>query len=242
MSKFILKTNNNLLISGSKILTSSSSAALPVVHLKAENITGLSDGELVMGWQNSSGVNNHYNANNTTEAPVYRVNGINGKPGVEFNKTKALWALTPPTTRTIFLVVKFLTLEDGEYRTMFGSSTPNISPYQGGNTAKLFYSSGAAPTFGHYLMVDDISSKIWLNGIRAAPNHSLNRQSVATLLTIETNYNHTDRNIDILGNQSFLFPNRGIHAIYSEFLIYNISLTEDVRKAKENELMAYYNL
>lgn len=65
-------------------LTSFTPASLsPALWLKADAITGLSDGAAVNTWTDSSG-NGHDAAKGTYPAPIYKANGLNGLPTVVF--------------------------------------------------------------------------------------------------------------------------------------------------------------
>lgn len=56
------------------------------VWLKADQITGVSDGAAVANWPDASGNSNAFdNANETTKRPTYKASGLNGKPTVRFS-------------------------------------------------------------------------------------------------------------------------------------------------------------
>ena len=85
-----------------------------MIWLKADAITGLSDGASISSWPDSSGNNLNATQSNTGDQPIYKANIINGEPVVRFNGTSDYmetsdWSGTL-TNRTLIAVTTLATL------------------------------------------------------------------------------------------------------------------------------------
>jgi hypothetical protein len=79
------------------------------IHLKADAITGLADGDPVASWTDSSGNSRHATQSTAGSKPIYKTNILNGKPVVRFDGADDflnLVDLSALTEGEIFIVVK----------------------------------------------------------------------------------------------------------------------------------------
>lgn len=65
------------------------SSSSNIVWLKADEITGLSNGDDVLTWTDASGNSHTFTAPSSTFSPVYQTSVINGLPVVRFNKSNS---------------------------------------------------------------------------------------------------------------------------------------------------------
>ena len=63
------------------------SGSTNVVWLKADELTGLTNGDDILTWSDASGNSNTFTAPSSTFSPVYQTGVINGLPVVRFNKS-----------------------------------------------------------------------------------------------------------------------------------------------------------
>ena len=84
--------------------------------LRADSITGVSDGGAVSTWPDSSGGGHHATVPNASAAPIFKTSILSGKPVVRFNGTdQALGGATSalPAPFTLFTVVSFAQTSQG---------------------------------------------------------------------------------------------------------------------------------
>ena len=60
------------------------------VWLKADAIAGLTNGDFVSSWDDSSGNGNHATNSTAIKQPTYRTNVVNDLPAVRFNESSAM--------------------------------------------------------------------------------------------------------------------------------------------------------
>ena len=119
-----------------------------VLWLKADEITGLSDGNDVTSWTDNSGNSNTVSQSNTSYTPRYYSNIINGKPVVRWNQADTRLRKTSfnniPTSEvtSIFVnrnsdsndgLISYATAADNNSYLIFNSG--NVTKYRGGNNA-----------------------------------------------------------------------------------------------------------
>lgn len=100
--------NHGILESSSPSAFSPSDIAGLKLWLKADAITGLSDGDSVASWSDSSGNSNDAVQATTANKPTYKTGIINSLPVVRFDDTDD-YIVTPSiswTNQTIFVVLK----------------------------------------------------------------------------------------------------------------------------------------
>lgn len=139
-----------------------------VLWLKTDAITGVTDNEHMTGaknWTDSS--TNNKPAGTSSVGPVYKLNQLNGLPGVSFNGVdEELGGTTPTTSNTcsMFCVIKFNAATGTEYIMRFGETTGFAMEKSAGNRAVLHRAvaecvDGSAST----------SPEIWASVRTAAP-------------------------------------------------------------------------
>ncbi len=107
-----------------------------VLWLKADAITGLSDGDPITTWVDQSGEGNDATATGTTR-PSYQTNELNGLPVARFDGVSDVMQIGSPLTLahpyTIFYVGKYNSVDDTQLRRIIASFTVNwlMGPYQG---------------------------------------------------------------------------------------------------------------
>src|SRR5438876_259992 len=102
--------------------------------LKADAITGFSDGTSLTSWPDSSGNGNTAAQSTVSLQPVYRVNVINGQPAVNFTANTKRMPLTSPITTTAYTAVAMYT----------ATAETNLGAYLLGGSAQGVYSGGTA--------------------------------------------------------------------------------------------------
>lgn len=99
--------------------------------LKADAIAGLSDGDPVGTWSDSSGQGNHATQATAAKKPTYKTNIINGLPAVRFDGVDDYLQASIPDLRNglAFLVVKHLSGGEAAYDSYFalaGAGNGNV--------------------------------------------------------------------------------------------------------------------
>ncbi len=218
--------------------------------LKADAITGLSDGGLVSAWSDSSGNGLNLSQSGTAQ-PVYKANIINGKPAIRFDgvddqlirNSVPLSSLVVPDAGTIFVLQK---------QPVSGSTvTFNIEPTHGNriNLHLTYYDqfyfdfgqydigriSGPQPAgwnTGYHVTVcqrSGGSGNIWVDGQLMATTGTF----ASTLL--DTSPSATLR---IGADSSGIFFTGDI----AELFVYNTALSVSDRQVMENYLGSKYNI
>ena len=201
--------------------------------LKADTITGLSDGATVATWTDSSG--NGFNATQSTEAnkPIYKVGIVGGKPVVRFDGTNdgmvVSASLSVALPCTVFVVYSYRSTTSAGRRAVQGVSNnwligPYSLIYRAYNSAFL---DGAATTQNLFIVscMRQLSgdAKLFNNGTQVA-----------------TNANNTAPGQMALGaSGAFGEPLDGDIA---EVIVYNSALSTTDRQAVEAYLDNKYNL
>lgn len=102
-----------------------------LIHLKADAIVGLNDGDPVATWEDSSSNNNDATQGSAGNRPTYQTNEINGLPVVRFdgsNDFLNLVDLSALTSAEIFFVLKVTNTSGGH---LLGTAGSNHYPFSG---------------------------------------------------------------------------------------------------------------
>ncbi len=123
-----------------------------LMWLKADAITGLSDGDKVSTWPDASGNGKHATQSSNSKKPKYRTNQVNGLPAVEFDASNdgMSTSANSPTTTTIIAVYKSRTGASGKLLNAGFSffMGPYVSFYRNYTFA---YVNGPAVTSGRWI-------------------------------------------------------------------------------------------
>lgn len=108
------------------------SSSSNILWLKANEITGVSNGADLLTWTDASGNSNTLTAPSSTFSPTYQTSVINGLPVVRFSKANGRIRRTsftdfPTTDITVIYVNK--TTDSGDGTISYASSTPNNNDF-----------------------------------------------------------------------------------------------------------------
>jgi hypothetical protein len=196
------------------------SATAPVLWLDASKITGLSDGQQVDLWRDSSGVDNH--ASRSDGSPVFKTSVINGKPVVRFD-SGAFHFNRISTIRSVFWVLKenanasqprFLLGDTGSYHFHRSDAGNNGPPWHGAHSNPNIL-NGVTKLMG--TTINGVSTPL--------PSESFQLLSLVTTGNVQAESLSNDRNI----------PNRSWSGDIAEVLIYDKPLSD----AEEKQVGAY---
>lgn len=157
------------------------SGSTNVVWLKADEITGLTNGDDILTWTDASGNSNTFTAPSSTFSPVYQTSIINGLPVVRFSKANGRIRRTSftgfPTTAITAIYVNSNT-DSGDGTISYASSgsnndfllfrSENINVYRGNNNT----ASGVVVNDGAFHIVNaqwqssDGGVAVWKDGSR----------------------------------------------------------------------------
>lgn len=203
------------------------SSTVPVLWLDASKLTGLSDGQQVDTWFDSSGRGN--NAVRTEGAPLYRTSVLNGRPVVRFD-TGSFTFSRISTIRSVFWVLKenagasqprFLLGDTGSYDFHRSDGGPNGPPWSSA------YASASIQNGITKLMGTPI------NGTAVAlPSGSFQVLSLVTTGNVQANTVSLDRFI----------ANRSWNGDIAEILIYDQPLSGAEEVQIGSYLTAKYGL
>lgn len=207
--------------------------------LKADAISGLSDGNAVSAWLDSSGRHNDAAQSMASSKPTYKTSILNGKPVVRFDGNDALeTALTLPNEPvTILLVAKAVNLVQGTminhngdtpYNELwFGTDNPSLVGFtvykgNGSSYSPAFGTNASANTYYVAVLVVESGGAITIyrNGV-ADGTGTLNGK--------------TNFTVAIGGNQY-----RPLNGDIAEVLLYNSVLSIAERQAVERYLNSKY--
>lgn len=156
------------------------SSSTNIVWLKADEITGLTNGDDVLTWTDASGNGNTLTAPSSTFSPVYQTSIINGLPVVRFNKTNGRIRRTSfsgfPTTSITAIYVNSTT-DSGDGSISYASSasnndfllfrSENLNVYRGTNTASgVTFNDGNFHITNAVWRSSDGSVEVWKDGSR----------------------------------------------------------------------------
>jgi hypothetical protein len=145
----------------------------------ANKITGLSDGDAVSTWIDSSGNGNDLSQSNASYKPQYKTNILNGKPVVRFGGNdylyNALFSGSQPSTIFIVWSISTTTASQnpidsrnaGNRNDLFRSGSNYIS-INAGTALAGELSSGVLAHMIHALIFNGTSSAIYKNGSQTA--------------------------------------------------------------------------
>lgn len=232
--KYILKAGNSILTTQGFIFQVGDMRP-PVADYDAALITDVANQGPVMQWKEQSGNNNTARQTVAAEQPVYIASAVNGKPAVQFNGMQGLNMGVLTDAKTILVVCKANSPSSPQFHTLFGG--PGASNYyQGGETTEYFYSSNPAQYGG------ENHNRLFRNGAFINPKALVIRQNTFVLLSLDVAQDTLSNRLGIIGNQGFLYPNRGFNGQIARLLIFDYRLTELDRKQVENQLMTHYAL
>jgi hypothetical protein len=202
------------------------SATLPVLWLDASKLTGLSDGQQVNSWRDSSGMSNH--ANRAYGSPVYKAAIINDLPVVRFG-TDSFNFPRISTIRSVFWVLKenigasqprFLLGDSGSYHFHRSDGGPNGPLWSGWTHPNIL--NGTTRLMGTPV-----------NGAETPlPGGTFQLVSLVTAGNVEANNITDDRNI----------ANRSWNGDIAEILIYDKALSSAEEAQVGNYLTVKYGL
>lgn len=191
--------------------------------LKADEISGLSDGGTVSSWIDSSSDGRNATCGN---CPIYKINILNGKPVVRFDGSNDVMTFTGISdTRTVFVV--FNDLGSNDYAHLFG----------GGNVVWHGDTIASGVVIGLTWANDNIDNgQSWVNGV-STPTGNIPRSSSHQILSIITAG-------DVL--TAGLTHNQGLPRFwkgdFAEVIIYNTVLSEEDRVAVQEYLSDKYGI
>jgi len=190
--------------------------------LNASSITGVSSGNPVSSWTDSSGNSNNFSQANASLKPLYETNVLNGQPAVQFAPNQELTQSGSLTHGSVFIV---------------GSRSSTSEPFAevGGGTISnnrgligLYY-----PTYATY-------ANYWVNGVTQGGNGgggSVNTQSIFSGTATGTPLYSTTFALG-QGTPSYAYLQGDIE----EMIIYSTALSTANREAVESYLQAKYNV
>lgn len=243
MANYILRAGTNILKAGSNIFTVGDLKP-PVLDLNPAAITGKINNDKISAWADS--INNNLALQATAiRQPTYKTNVHNGLPAVDFNGTQSLSLQVAVKTKTIFIVL-VPNVSNQTYGSLFsGVVHAQDSYYQGGATNQYFYGSGTSSTAADNV-ADNPHNKLYLSNQLVTPITAAQRALVPTLLVLDIGAaafgGGKTADIGMIGNQIFLYPDRGINAKFLRLLIYDFRLTAVDRINKANQLIQQYAL
>lgn len=101
-----------------------------VLWLKADAITGLSDGDPVTTWDDSHTSNNDATQSTGSAKPTYKVNILNGKPVLQFDGVDDTMTVSAtPTVGTVFVVAVRTSNPSNYIGLLTGASDPGGANY-----------------------------------------------------------------------------------------------------------------
>jgi len=233
---------------------SSYTGPTPILHLDASAITGITDGQKITNWPDTSGNGFNFTTMGASTDPIYKTNGIGGKPTIYFSGSQALkqnTAICPTRPLTMFLVFKITSW--GGFRGIIGTSSDDAV-------------NGSA-TVGDLIYVDTVNAllDIFNNGVNyygprgaAGINNNIAyyytithaasyspRQWVSGVSDGATPYSTTS-NFGLNGYQYIGAMDKSMRNPYygyiSEIIVYNTVLSDADRQAVEATLKAKYGL
>ncbi|GAB5525276.1 MAG: hypothetical protein Roseis2KO_31480 [Roseivirga sp.] len=151
-----------------------------IVWLKADELTGLANGDDILTWTDASGNSNTFTAPSSTFSPVYQTGVINGLPVVRFNKSNGRirrnsFTGFPTTTITAIYVNSNTDSGDGLISYASGSSnndfllfrSENLNVFRGTNTASgVTFNDGSFHITNAVWQSSDGSVEVWKDGSR----------------------------------------------------------------------------
>ncbi|MCK4464669.1 MAG: hypothetical protein KAU83_03070, partial [Bacteroidales bacterium] len=221
-----------------------------IVWLVGDSLASLSDGDNITTWPDGSGNANDLSQPNAIFTPVYKVNILNGKPVVRFNKDngrirRTSFADFPTTQITTFIVNK--NAENGDGMFSYASTahnndfllynSPNLRVYRAAN----FNSTGLAINNDSWNIIDvtwrnsDGAVAVWLNGAVSYTGTLATGTSITQngCLAIAGEQDAVDGGYDA-GQAHF--------GDFAEIIVYNLSLNSAQRIIVTNYLAAKFNL
>lgn len=204
--------------------------------LKADAITGLSDGDPVSTWTDQSGNGNDATQQTAANKPLYKTNIVNGKPVVRFDGTSDLLATANTmVSRTIFAVAEldgavaagfnYLVSNGNDFLDIRWQSSGGLNLYRGNNNTNINDFTNANGLF-------------FINGV-ATDAITLGEFHIvsATLGSLATN-GGTAQKIEI----STYFMSRYWDGDIAEIIIYNVALSTSERQSVEHYLANKYGI
>ncbi len=160
------------------------SGSTNVVWLKADELTGLINGDDILTWSDASGNSNTFTAPSSTFSPVYQTGVINGLPVVRFNKSNGRVRRTsftgfPTTSITAIYVNSTTDSEDGVISYASSGSdndfllfrSNNLNVFRGTNTASgVSFNDGSFHIVNAGWQSSDGSVEVWKDGSRDFSN------------------------------------------------------------------------
>ncbi|MBN2015395.1 response regulator [Candidatus Dojkabacteria bacterium] len=197
--------------------------------LKADAISGLSDGDYVVTWNDSSGNGNDAVQTDTDGfQAIYKANVINGNPVVRFDGLKDYYSFNEiDDIRTVFWVFKEDPAASNSYRCALGHSA-TYDFLRGANRYWWNNASSVNVKYG-YLR----TNRQTINGLSTTIPTDFSINSLVTLGNAEADQLTTDR---------WVVESRGWHGDIAEVIIYNRELSTTERRQVETYLDNKYNI
>ncbi|MCE7990893.1 MAG: hypothetical protein HEP71_02895 [Roseivirga sp.] len=226
------------------------SSSTNVVWLKADEITGLTNGDDILTWTDASGNSNTLTAPSSTFSPVYQTGVINGLPVVRFNKTNGRIRRTSftgfPTTSITAIYVNSTT-DSGDGSISYASSasnndfllfrSENLNVYRGTNTASgVTFNDGNFHITNAVWQSSDGSVEVWKDGSRDFNNTGFRTGTSITAggsLAIAGEQDSQDGGYDAA---------QAHFGDFSEVIIFNTFLNQAQNIIVSNYLAAKYGL
>jgi len=209
-----------------------------IAWYKADALTGLSNGELVSLWDDSSDFNNNATQNGTAR-PTYITNAVNSLPVVRFNGTNNYLSISGISSlQTVFIVMKWV------------DPTPNYSPILG-KTSSTINPPPHTATLARFWSDTNASGRVihqtWsYAGLRDATVYNNGAQfHSSALMRDKINF----QIITLIPTYALYFDNIGSNylsyftsADYAEIIVYDTILSTTDRQAVETYLSYKYNI
>ena len=199
------------------------------IHLKVDAITGLSSGQSVTTWQDSSPNNNNATC---TNCPAYITNVFNSdKDVVRFNGAGNLMTFTPITdTRTMFVV--FNDMGSNNYAHLMGGLTGTKFTWHGGTGGPVI-----DPVQHSHSSVR--GGQAWING-ESKTLDQITKTTTHQILSFITSGDVTTDGV--AEYQAGVSPSRYWKGNFAEIIIYNTPLSTSDRQTVECYLSAKYGI
>jgi hypothetical protein len=224
------------------------------VWLRADAITGLSDGDPVAAWTDQSGNTNNAAQVASGNRPTYQTSGLNGLPTLRFDGVDDHFLIASnaglePQALSIFAVVVPTTAGHPHGRDVFVMNHTAAPPYAsygidlvGGNTWQMVSSHngiftprpGSATTLGQ----PDLLSGVW----NAGPNMTLHVDGAQTMTSNVTGSIAYNGDPISVGTWLGGLATNSFGGDIAEILFYDTALSTDDRQLVEGHLGWKYGL
>lgn len=226
------------------------SGSTNLVWLKADELTGLANGDDVLTWTDASGNSHTFTAPSSTFSPVYQTGVINGLPVVRFNKSNGRIrrnSFTGFATTSITAIYVNSSTDSGDGLISYASSgsdndfllfkSDNLNVYRGTNIASgVTFNDGAFHITNAVWQSSDGSVEVWKDGSRDFNSSGFRTGTSMT----------TGGTMAIAGEQDAVDGNyaatQAHSGDFSEVIVFNTFLNQAQNIIVSNYLAAKYGL